>query len=227
MLLARKKLPALFLSVASLLCFSTALPSLAQDWHGPDAGGPPGGPMEHSFRGGEHGRWWDNPRVAQQIGLTDDQKKKMDDILQQHRLRLIDLHAALDKDQVMLRPMLQADQLDEAKILAQIDTIAQARAELEKANARMLFGIRKVLTPDQWKKVQALVAEHRDRIRDQDRRGWEPGGERWNSPGAAPNGPPPARPDGPPSSGSAPAGAPSGPGAPSRPGAEGQAPPQN
>lgn len=205
----RKKLPALFLSLASLLCFSTAVPALAQDWHGPDAGGPPGGPMEHSFRGGEHGRWWDNPRVAQQIGLTDAQKKQMDDILQQHRLKLIDLHAALDKDELMLRPMLQADQLDETKILAQIDTIAQARAELEKANARMLFGIRKVLTPDQWKKVQALVAEHRDR-REQDRHGWGPGGEHWNRPGGAPNGPPSAHPDGPPPGDSAPAGPPPG-----------------
>ena len=41
------------------------------------------------------------------------------------------------------------------KVLAQIDRIAQARAELEKANARMLLGLRGVLTLDQWKKLQA------------------------------------------------------------------------
>ena len=175
----RKKLPALFLSVVALLCFSTALPALAQDWHGPDQAESPGGsgvgsPMEHSFRGGEHGRWWDNPRVAEQIGLTDDQKKRMDDIFQQHRLQLIDLNAALDKDEVLLHPLLEADQLDEQKILSQIDAIAQARADLEKANARMLFGIRKVLTPDQWKKVQTLDHERRARMMD--------GGRRWGGP---------------------------------------------
>jgi Spy/CpxP family protein refolding chaperone len=48
-----------------------------------------------------------------------------------------------------------ADTPDEPKILAQIDKIAQARAELEKANARFLLGIRRVLTQDQWKKLQA------------------------------------------------------------------------
>jgi hypothetical protein len=32
--------------------------------------------------------------------------------------------------------------------------VAQARAELEKANARMLLGIRRVLNQDQWKKLQ-------------------------------------------------------------------------
>jgi len=50
---------------------------------------------------------------------------------------------------------MEADQPDEARIVAQIDKVAQARAELEKANARMLLGIRRVLTPDQWKKLQA------------------------------------------------------------------------
>ena len=47
-----------------------------------------------------------------------------------------------------------ADQPDEGKIVGQIDRVAQARAELEKANARMLLAIRQVLTPEQWKKLQ-------------------------------------------------------------------------
>lgn len=192
-----KKLPALLLSIVSLLCFSTALPSFAQSWHavefGQDSG--PGGPMEHSFRGAERGRWWNNPQVAQQIGLTDDQKAKMDDIFQQNRLQLIDLHAALQKQEVLLRPMLEADQPDESKVLSQIDAIAQARAELEKANARMLFGIRKVLTPDQWKKLQAMHSRMATT-----HHGWGGrGGEGWHRPNGAngpggPNGPPP--PDG-------------------------------
>lgn len=197
MLLTRKKNPALLLCLASLLCLATAVPSIAQDWHGPDQRDDRGGgaPLERSFHGG-HGRWWNNPRIAQQIGLTDDQKKKMDDIFEQHRLQLVDLNAALEKDEIILHPLLQADQLDEQKILSQIDTIAQARAELEKAHARMLFGIRKVLTPDQWKKLQTVVHEHR--MGEGDHRGWggpdhgdwrRPGGPQ--GPGAGPNNPPP------------------------------------
>lgn len=200
MLINRKRLSALFLSIASLLCFSIALPAVAQDWHGPDqAGGPGGGPMEHSFRGGEHGRWWNNPHVAQQIGLTDDQKKKMDDIFQQHRLQLIDLNATLEKDEVLLHPLIEADQLDEQKILSQIDAIAQARADLEKANARMLFGIRKVLTPDQWKKVQTLARERRSRMmEDTGRRGWDGSGHNgWRHQNGSDGPKPPDGPGGP------------------------------
>jgi Spy/CpxP family protein refolding chaperone len=98
-------------------------------------------------------RWWRNQNTAQSLGLTPDQQKKMDDIFQQHRLRLIDLNAALEKEEVTLEPLVSDDTLDDAKITAQIDRVAQARAELEKANGRMLLGIRKVLTPEQWRKV--------------------------------------------------------------------------
>jgi Spy/CpxP family protein refolding chaperone len=201
MLLIKKTHTALLLSLASLLCIATAVPSFAQDWHGPDQReGRDGPPLERSFHGG-HGRWWDNPRLAQQIGLTDDQKKKMDAIFEQHRLQLVDLNATLEKDEIMLHPLLQADQLDEQKVLSQIDAIAQARAELEKAHARMLFGIRKVLTPDQWKKLQTLFQEHR--MGEGDHPGWGgPGGGNWHRSGgdrgadAGPNNPPPPGPNG-------------------------------
>ena len=108
------------------------------------------GPMERGM-----GRWWKNPEMVEKLGVTADQQKKMDDIFQQHRLKLIDLNASVEREEVTLEPMMAADQPDEARIVAQIDKVALARAELEKANARMLLGIRRVLTPDQWKKLQA------------------------------------------------------------------------
>src|SRR5262249_39678673 len=101
------------------------------------------------------GRWWANPQTAEMLGLTADQTRKMDDIFQQHRLRLIDLNASLEKAELILEPLMGADQPDDAKVLAQIDRVADARAELEKANSRMLWMLRRVLTPEQWKKLQA------------------------------------------------------------------------
>ena len=99
-------------------------------------------------------RWWKNAATAQSMGLTADQQRKMDDVFQQYRLKLIDLNAALEKEEVSLDPLVSAEPLNESKITVQIDRVAQARAELEKANGRMLLGIRKMLTPDQWNKLQ-------------------------------------------------------------------------
>ena len=115
----------------------------------PRAGRPP---MERSM---PQGRWWNNSAMVQKLSLTADQQKKMDDIFQQNRLRLIDLNANTQREEVTMEPLMAADTPDEPKILAQIDKIAQARAELEKANARFLLGIRRILTQEQWKKLRA------------------------------------------------------------------------
>lgn len=192
--------------IGTLFCLLTSGLAVAQGFDGPLAGpggpdpgqapgrdgfgGPP--PMERTFHDGRFGRWWNNPEMAQKLGITDQQKKQMDDIFLQHRLKLIDLNANLEKQETLLHPMIEADQPDETKILAQIDAVAQARADLEKANARMLFDLRKTLTPDQWEKLKAMREEHRPGAMMRDRRG--PGGQNmWRNHQKGPDGaaPPP------------------------------------
>lgn len=111
-------------------------------------------PMERALHAGPRGRWWSNPEMVQKLSLTADQQKRMDDIFQQNRLKLIDLNAAVQREEVIMEPLVASDQPDEARIVAQIDKVAQARAELEKTNARFLLAIRRVLNADQWKKLK-------------------------------------------------------------------------
>ncbi|WP_035957826.1 Spy/CpxP family protein refolding chaperone [Bryobacter aggregatus] len=112
---------------------------------GPPRGGAFGGP----------GRWWTNPELLQRLGISEDQKARIMEVYQSSRLKLIDVTAALQKEEITLEPLIAADQPDQAKILLQIDKVAHARAEVEKANARMLLGIRAVLTKEQWTKLRA------------------------------------------------------------------------
>lgn len=129
---------------------------------------------------GAQGRWWNNPNVIEKLKLTDEQRKQMDAILLNHREKLIDMRAAVEKAELELEPLVGADQPNESQILAQIDKVAQTRAELEKANARFLLAIRAKLTPEQWKELQTWRAERVVR------RGWRDGRD-----GAKPQGPPP------------------------------------
>jgi Spy/CpxP family protein refolding chaperone len=107
-------------------------------------------------------RWWKNPAAAQYLGLTANQQKKMDDVFQQSRSTLMNLNYALEEDEKRLERLVAAEPLDESGITARIDRVAQARAELEKANGRMLLGIRKQLTPEQWGKLNQIssLAHH-------------------------------------------------------------------
>ena len=129
---------------------------------GGSGGGPGFGehrpPMERSFG---LGQFWNNPNLATKLALTDDQRKAMDGILQEHRLKLIDLRATLQKAELAMGPLMKADTPDRAAIEAQIDKVVSARGELEKANARFLLDIRMQLKPDQWKQLQTM---HQDRM---------------------------------------------------------------
>ena len=178
------------LSLGAIL--TAGLAAMAQDM-GPGPGPAPGGgpgfgmhrpPMERALglRGPE-GRWWNDPAMVEKLKLNDDQRKGMDAILLNHREQLVDKRAAVEKAELEMEPLMQDDVPNEARVLAQIDKIAQARAELEKANARFLLAIRARLSPDQWKQLQSARAEHMQR------RGWgrdsQPGG------GGRPQTPPP------------------------------------
>jgi periplasmic protein CpxP/Spy len=133
---------------------------------GQDGSGGPGfgqhrPPMERAM--GPHagfGRWWNNPKIIDKLKLTDDQRKAMDQVFQEHREKLVDLRASVQKAEIEMEPMVRADQPNESALMEQIDKVAQARAELEKANARFLFALRAKLTPDQWKQVQEFRQNH-------------------------------------------------------------------
>ena len=87
-------------------------------------------PMERALGlGGDQGRWWNRPKVIERLKLTVDQRKAMDGILLAHREKLIDLRASVERVELEMEPLISADQPDEARILSQIDKVAQARAE--------------------------------------------------------------------------------------------------
>src|SRR5271157_6476900 len=99
------------------------------------------------------GKWWKDSELMRKIVVSDEQIQKIEKIFQDHRLELIDLHAALEKQEAILEPLIEAGQPDESQVVAQIDNVAQARANLEKSNTLMLLAIRRVLTVEQWKKL--------------------------------------------------------------------------
>lgn len=111
--------------------------------------------MRRGMPGG--GKWWKNSDVVKAVGLSDDQVQRMEKIFQDYRLKLVDQHATLQKEELSMEPLIESDTPDEAKITAQIDRIAAARAALEKSNALMMLGIRKVMTAEQWKKLQEVT----------------------------------------------------------------------
>jgi len=129
-----------------------ATPGPAQSGSQPGAGAARRGPPA----GRPIGAWWRNSEIVKQLGLSDAQVQQVEQIFQDYRVRLVNLHTALSQEEARLQPLVAAEHPDEAQVSAQIDKVAAARAELEKANGRMLLAIRRVLTEEQWQKLTEL-----------------------------------------------------------------------
>ena len=192
------------LLVAVLTLTMTAL---AQD---PTPGpGPMPGPMpRHMGRDGMApmppvrgfgGSWWKNSELAQKLNFSDQQKQQLEKTFLDYRLKLVDLRADVEREELKLQPLMDADTLNEAQISSQLDTLLAARMKLEKTNAMMNVSMRKVLTAEQWKQLRSMRedrfrrprATRADRIPRDGRRGMRPGGTPAPSDQPAP---PPAAP---------------------------------
>jgi Spy/CpxP family protein refolding chaperone len=121
----------------------------------PGAGGSPQSTLRGGLQLGPPGRWWDDKSFASDIGLSSDQKKKMDSIFKDSRGTLVNLYKDLQKQEDGLERLTTGSHLDEDRIFSQIDKVTQARAALEKANAHMLLQIRSQMSDEQVARLDA------------------------------------------------------------------------
>lgn len=141
------------------------------------------------------GSWWKNSELAQKLNLSDQQKQQLEKTFLDYRLKLVDLRADVEREELKLQPLMDADTLNEAQISSQLDTLLAARMKLEKTNAMMNVSMRKVLTAEQWKQLRSM---REDRFR-RPRAARRPGDRGRMRPGATPApdaqpAPPPAAP---------------------------------
>ena len=128
----------------------------------PNAGPPPNvrdqGGAVSTMRGGLQlgppGRWWDDKHFAKQLHLSGDQQRHMDTIFEQNRAVLLKRFEGLQQEEQKMEGLTHAKTLDENALFAQIDRVAQARADLEKANTHLLFQIRNEMDADQISRLE-------------------------------------------------------------------------
>ena len=97
------------------------------------------------------GRWWTNPEIAGQVQLSDAQIQKLEQVTTQQRLAMIDAMASGMKALVLVQPLLDAPQFDEAAANQQLDALAATASRLIKEVGGGVLTTRKILTAEQWK----------------------------------------------------------------------------
>ena len=106
------------------------------------------------------GKWWQNSEIAKKLQLTDSQTSQLDQIFLEHRMKLVDYGAAMEKQDLKLQSLVDADVPDEGQINSQVDQVLAARGKLEREFTMMNLDLRKVLTLDQWKQLKSIRGEN-------------------------------------------------------------------
>jgi len=66
------------------------------------------------------GAWWTNTALVQQLGLTDDQKTKIERAYENHRQKIMSETELLDKEEAQLAKLLEADLIDRNAVLGEV-----------------------------------------------------------------------------------------------------------
>ena len=136
-----------------------ALAAMLQAQNPPAEPAPPPPPHGKSGRMMVHhelGQWWKNPEIASKLQLTDAQVTQLNQVFFDHKMRLIDYGADMEKQDLRLQNLLDADQPNESQVSAQVDQVLAARGKLEREFTMLSLNLRKVLSLDQWRQLKTM-----------------------------------------------------------------------
>jgi len=138
----------------TLLAIATAALAAATFAAGPKEG-PKRGPGKGMMEGPSDPvvKFVTNPKMAEKIGLTEEQREKIKEINKSNRENMDDLRKALRESMKKQTELLKAERVDETAVMAEIDKAFDARKEMAKRQTKRIIAIKSVLTPEQITKA--------------------------------------------------------------------------
>ena len=117
-----------------------------------------------------HGKWWENERLVERIGLSEAQQSAIGTLVFEHTRRMIDLNAALKKAELDLADLVERDTFDATAVRKAFNRFQDARRQLENERFEMLVAVRENLSAEQWNQLLE-IRRMLDRERDSRRPG--------------------------------------------------------
>jgi protein CpxP len=105
---------------------------------------------------------WHLKKMMAVVGLSDEQKAEVKDILTQNRALLEPILKHLVAERRALRNLIQSGSSDETAIRTQAASVAKLQADLAVERAKVYQAVLKILTPEQTQKLKDFQ-EERDR----------------------------------------------------------------
>ncbi len=105
------------------------------------------------------GKWWQRSEVVRELGLTNEQRDRLDTIFRGTAPELMQLRDATQKKAMELRAQIDRPVLDREAIQRAAAEVSDARARLFERELLMLVEMRGVLNQQQWNRFRSNIED--------------------------------------------------------------------
>ncbi len=108
---------------------------------------------------------WHGKRIARRIGVPDERTMRFIGVMSDSSGETAEIRGALQRSRADLIALIEANEPDEAAIMAKVDEISRLQGDFEKRVVARLLGARDVLTPEERARFMRLI-RHECMMRD-------------------------------------------------------------
>ena len=102
--------------------------------------------------------WWTNDKVVRELGLTNDQSTRIDNVFRDSLPQMRQSKQDLDRQEAELSRLIETN-ADEGQVVRQVDKVEAVRASLNKMRTIQLVRMRQVLTSKQKEKFKTVFEQ--------------------------------------------------------------------
>jgi Spy/CpxP family protein refolding chaperone len=112
------------------------------------------------------GKWWEIPRISEQLGLTHEQTERINEIWTDHQKQLIDTRGDIEKAYLDLENLLGKTTVDAQQAYQVAERLGQLHAVQAEQRLKMTIDTRQVLSVEQFEKLKGMRASWEKMLRE-------------------------------------------------------------
>jgi Spy/CpxP family protein refolding chaperone len=107
------------------------------------------------------GKWWYNQKVVQNLNLTQNEIRQLDQLYVDSHRRLIELKNAVEREQFELDTLLGKKKVDDAKVREQFKRLEKARTDLADERLGFVIRVREIIGAERFQQLKTSYKKWR------------------------------------------------------------------
>jgi Spy/CpxP family protein refolding chaperone len=107
------------------------------------------------------GKWWYNQKIVQNLNLTQNEIRQLDQLYVKSHRKLIKLKNAVEREQFELDTLLGQKKVDDAKVRKQFKRLESARTELADERLGFIIRVREIIGVERFQQLKTSYKKWR------------------------------------------------------------------